>query len=359
MRHRGRTALAGLFALLAALGGVTAPPVRAQAPETVGIRLLDAPTDRADDPRARIYIVDHLAPGTVITRRLEVSNSTTKSQAVELYAAAATVADGAFQFGEGRAANDLTTWTKVDPPSVTIAPGATSVVTVTISVPPKAAAGEQYGVVWAELRAAAPAGGGIAAVNRVGVRMYLSVGAGGEPPSNFEVTAVEGQRAADGSPVVAATVHNTGGRALDLSGELRLTNGPGGLSAGPFNATLGTTLGLGQTEPILIPLDKALPNGPWDAKITVRSGTTARDAGGVITFPVATDAASKPAATSSGGSSTDRAVTVVAVALAALVVLVALLVLTRRRRRSRNDEADAQPVDVEPARSGSGGSASA
>ncbi len=122
--------------------------------------------------------------------------------------------------------------------------------TVTIAVPARASAGEQYGVVWAEVSAPPPPGGGIGATNRVGVRMYLSVGAGGEPASDFEVSALQGQRAADGSPVVVATVRNTGARALDLGGELRLANGPGGLSAGPISASVGSTLGLGQTGPV-------------------------------------------------------------------------------------------------------------
>lgn len=234
----------------------------AQASETVGIRIVDAPTNRADDPRARLYIVDHLAPGTTISRRVEITNDSTKAQSVQLYTAAADVVDAAFRFGDGRAANDLTRWTTVVPSSLSLAAGAKGLATVTVAVPARASAGEQYGVVWAEVSAPPPPGGGIGATNRVGVRMYLSVGPGGEPASDFEVTALQGQRAPDGSPVVVATVRNTGARALDLGGELRLTNGPGGLSAGPINASVGSTLGLGQSGPVTVTLDKSLPNGP-------------------------------------------------------------------------------------------------
>ena len=53
---------------------------------------------------------------------------------------------------------------------------------MTIAVPRDAAPGERYGVVWAEVRAAAPAAGGITQVSRVGIRIYLSVGPGGRPP---------------------------------------------------------------------------------------------------------------------------------------------------------------------------------
>lgn len=339
MRHRLRP-LAALVAVIAFVGGPTPEPASGQAPKTVGIRIVDAPSSRADDPRAKLYIVDHVAPGTTIKRRVEVANSTDEPQAVQLYAAAADVSGGTFRFGDGRAANDLTGWTTVDPPSLSLAPGAKGLATVTVAVPTKATAGEQYGVVWAELRAAAPPGGGIAAINRVGVRMYLSVGPGGEPPSDFEVTALQGRRAADGSPVVAATIHNTGGRALDLSGELRLTNGPGGLSAGPFNATLGTTLGLDETEPVLVTLDKALPAGPWDARITLLSGTTTREATATITFPEKSGASARPVATDEPGKGGGTSLASVLVGGTVLLVVVLfllwlLLLLLRRRRRPR------------------------
>src|SRR5437588_838222 len=155
-----------LFVLAVASASVVAAlPVLAQAPpETVGIQLVDAPTNRANDPRAHQYIVDHVAPGTTITRRVEVSNATAARQVVQLYPAAAAIKDGSFEFGEGRAANDLTTWTTVDPTTVSPAGGAKSLATVKIAVPADASPGERYGVVWAELPAAVPAGGGVGAV---------------------------------------------------------------------------------------------------------------------------------------------------------------------------------------------------
>ena len=55
----------------------------------VGIRLLDVPTVARDDPRAQQYIVDHLAPGAVVNRRIEVSNTTRDPLSVAIYPAAA------------------------------------------------------------------------------------------------------------------------------------------------------------------------------------------------------------------------------------------------------------------------------
>ena len=67
---------------------------------------------------------------------------------------------------------------------------------MTIRVPRDASPGERYGVVWAETRAAPAAGDGITQVNRVGIRLYLSVGPGGPPAANFKIDSVAAKRTA-------------------------------------------------------------------------------------------------------------------------------------------------------------------
>jgi hypothetical protein len=280
-----RLAFALASAALSMLGGV---PAGAAQPETTGIRLLDAPTTRADDPRARLYIVDHLAPGTTIHRRVEISNDTDASRTFQLYEAAASVKGGIFEFGEGRAANDLTTWTTVDPPVLTLVPRSTGTATVTIVVPHNASAGERYGVVWQEIGAPAPTAGGIGMVNRVGVRIYLSVGPGGEPPSDFRIGSVAGRRSSDGTAIVTASVQNTGGRALGVVGDLTLSDGPAGMSAGPFEVAIDT-LAVGETRTSSLELDRSLPAGPWNATLTLRSDTLERTSEATLTFPAAGD----------------------------------------------------------------------
>jgi hypothetical protein len=134
----------------------------------------------------------------------------------------------------------------------------------------------------------------------VGIRLYVSVGPGGAPTANFTIESLTAKRSAQGRPLVVATVHNTGGRALDLSGSLSLSAGPAGLSAGPFPATLGVTLAIGDTEPVTIALDERLPAGPWRARVTLHSGLLEHTGQATITFP---DAGSSPAVpTSSTGS---------------------------------------------------------
>ena len=74
-----------------AAGTVTSAPTDTATVGTLGIRLVDVPVSSAGDPRARLYIVDHLSPGTVIKRRIEVSNTTRTPLSVALYSAAASI----------------------------------------------------------------------------------------------------------------------------------------------------------------------------------------------------------------------------------------------------------------------------
>ena len=206
---------------------------------------------------------------------------------VELYSAAATIVKGSFLGADGHTPNELSTWVSVDPDAVDAPAGGVTTATVTVAVPADAPPGEQYGVVWAETGSPPLAAGGISQVSRVGIRLYLSVGSGNPPAANFSIDSLTAERSPEGRPTVVAAVHNTGGRALDLSGTLQLSAGPAGLSAGPFPADLGTTVAVGDTEPVTVVLDQALPAGPWDAEITLRSGLLENSAQATITFPVA------------------------------------------------------------------------
>jgi hypothetical protein len=294
------------------------PPAAASIPGSLGVQLLNVPIGARNDPRARLYIVDHLHPGTVIHRRIEVSNTTGSTRAIVLYPAAATIAHGSVVGAAGHTANDLSTWTTISPRATEIPAGGRLSARLTIAVPQDASPGEQYGVVWAETRSAPPGGQGITQVSRVGIRLYLSVGPGGPPPSKFTIESLTAGRTTNGQPMVVASVHNTGGRALDMNGTLQLTGGPGGLNAGPFPANLGVTLAIGDTEPIKIILDKRLPVGPWNARVTLRSGLITNSARAIISFPEAR-------------ASTPPYLAVVAIATALL--LIATLIGAARRRR--------------------------
>ena len=280
-------AVAGLASAALACSLLFASPAfatDAPAPENVGIRLTEVPEALANDPRARLYIIDRVAPGTTFSRTIEIQNDASASHVIEVYAGGAEIVGGAFVGSEGATPNELSTWVTLSKPSVSLSPRKASNVLATIAVPADASAGERYGVVWAQVKTPNKASG-ITTINRVGIRLYLSVGEGGAPASSFEIKSLAATREADGTPTVEALVTNTGGRALDISGELNLTDGPGGSSAGPFAATLGTTLAIGATETVTIKLPRALPAGPWLAALTLHSGLLAETAAATIKFP--------------------------------------------------------------------------
>ncbi|MGK5672460.1 hypothetical protein ACSNOB_06410 [Micromonospora sp. URMC 106] len=248
---------------------------------TVGIRLIDAPVDRRDDTRAHKYIVDHVRPGTTIMRRVMVRNSSEVRRTVALYAAAANVGQKGFVLAPDRTENELSSWIRIAPAEEVLAPDEEAEALVTITVPRRAEAGERYAVIWAEV--AGVDGRNVRNVGRAGIRVYLSVGPGGEPPSGFEIGPLTGGREKDGTPVLTAEVRNTGRRALDLAGELRLAEGPGGLSAGPVKVEAGT-LALGGRATVRVALDRRLPDGPWAATLDLASGWTKRSATGQVSF---------------------------------------------------------------------------
>ncbi|MDQ1711884.1 MAG: hypothetical protein QOE45_1334 [Frankiaceae bacterium] len=342
-------------ATLLLMAGALAPAIDASADVWqasgggVGIRLLEAPTAREKDPRARRSIVDHVRPGASFSRRFEVSNTTDGRRAISVYAAAADVVGGEFVPADGRTQNDVSGWITLDTGTADLGPGQSVQPRLTVTVPNDAAAGERYAVVWAELPPSRPPGGGIAVVNRVGLRVYLSVGSGSEPPTDFAIESLTAERDPGARPVVQATVRNTGARALDLSGELRLTEGPGGLSAGPFEVKVGTTLAIGATEPVTVLLDPALPPGPWRGTITLRSGVTERTATGLITFPAGSGTSAPPVAVTTPAkkaAGSGSPLLLIGLLLAALLLAVVGAVTYNRRRRSVPAPAPAPLNDV-------------
>jgi hypothetical protein len=287
--------------------------------------------------------VDHLAPGTVIHRQIEISNTSSSVADVIVYPAAAAIEKGSFLGAAGHTPNDLSTWTSVTPSSFEIPARGRQTATVTITVPPDAAPGERYAAVWAETRSTPGTGEGITQVSRVGIRIYLSVGPGGPPAADFTIESLTAERSPEGQPMVLASVHNTGGRALDMSGTLELLGGPGGLSAGPFPASLGTTLAIDATEPVTILLDEQIPSGPWDARITLHSGLLERSAEATITFP---DAGVAPAVKTAPSRPEWLYPAIAGIAI--LLLVEAGTVLKRRRGSKRRRSAGSPKLKVRP-----------
>jgi hypothetical protein len=331
---RSRLTMLSLLAgiVVPASSALAASPQRPTASSSgIGIRLVGVPADAGKGPLANSYIVDLLAPGTSIRRRIEISNSTSTTMDVAVYPAAADLRRGTFGFASGHSRNELSGWTSVSRGVLRLPPGARALETVTIDVPKGATHGGHYAVIWAEVSAAAPAGGGVTLVNRVGVRMYLSVGPGGAPPANFAIASLAAERAPTGEPLVVAKIRNSGRRTLDISGTLTLAKGPGGLRAGPFPVTPATALAPGDSERVTVLLDKRLPRGPWRAHMTLRSGPIQRAAVATITFPRHV-AVAKPAGPS-------RHLIVGALIFLVSLAVAAFAILLSRTRRTMIDRA--------------------
>ncbi|MFI7609452.1 hypothetical protein ACIBTV_30665 [Micromonospora sp. NPDC049366] len=324
--------LASVVALTIGVPAAPAAAVQKQrqavAPDdaTIALRLMDIPAARVTDPRARIYLVDHVRPGATISRRVEVRNSSPERQAIKLYAGAASITENAFTVPEGRAGNELSGWVSLEKTSLTLAPGARRAVTVDIEVPARASKGERYGVIWAEVASSPKQAGNVTQVHRVGVRMYLDVGPGGDPPTDFRIDGVVAEPGAGEFPVVTAQVVNTGARALDMTGSLTLAKEQ--VRAGPFKVTNGLTIPPGESGQVRVEVSQALPAGEWTVHLVLASGTVERTAEGRITLPVLTRA------TALETDSPGWLVYSLSIAVA-LLALVAVTVWHLARRRSR------------------------
>lgn len=295
----------------------------------IGARLVPVPGVRSD-PFARSYIVEQLEPGASIRRRIEISNTTGATVDVAVYPAAASLRRGRFTFAPSHSRNDLTQWTSLTRKLLRLQPGTKALETLTIKVPKQAISGERYTVVWAEV--SAPAANGVRLVNRVGVRMYVSIGQGGTATASFVIGPLTAKRSATGEPLVVANIHNSGGRALALTGTLTLSAGPGGLRAGPYPVRLKTPLAPDSSERATMQLNPSLPRGPWRAHLRLRSGGVKRTAAATIEFPNHRVATNQPIS-----DARSRHPILLAVILLALLAAAALLLLRSRRNRPRAD----------------------
>ena len=325
------------------MDGPTGPwPPTGQAPPTApsallgddgrfGVQLLDAPVSEAADPRAHEYIIDNLQPGETISRRIEIFDVGAGPLQASVYPDAATIADGSFTGGPGQTVSELTSWTSLAQGAVAVPADGSVIDTVTVTVPRDAAPGERYGVIWASVTRPGNRSGALTTINRVGIRMYLNVGGDNPPASALTVNSLTALRDAHGRPILRALVHNTGGRALDLSGTVKLAAVSGPIAAGPYPIELGTTLAPGQTEPVEAVITGQPADGPWNATVELRSGLLDETFTGRITFPADPGSSAPVAAHLLGSGRTTTMITAGALGLAALGG--AAVPLVRRRRR--------------------------
>ncbi len=268
--------------LVPAAAGTASAAIRPVS-QRFGVRLVDVPVSEAHNPRALRYIIDYVRPGTVLRRRILVVSDESRRARVTVYSDAATITHGDFIGDAGATRSELTTWITVRHRALSLRPGARVMDLVTIRVPKIATRGEHYGVIWVQQVAHARTATGvdINEISRVGIRIYLAIGKGGAPPTRFDITSISGMK--HGSrPLIMAHVRNTGGRAVDLAGTARLTSGPGGVTAGPFRAQQSVTLAPGQSGNVVFAPSRQLPEGAWQATVSLVSGLNrARSTAGI------------------------------------------------------------------------------
>jgi hypothetical protein len=289
-----------------------------------GVRLVDTPLAEADDPRAQQAIIDVLPTGSAIGPRILIVNEEPTAGVFAVFPGAAQISNGDFIGAADGIGNELTGWITVQHPTVRLGPGQSAMDQVTIRVPKGATKGEHYGVIWTEQVAPARDSRGVAVrmTARVGVRVYLGVGRGGLPPTQFDIMSITGMRPAPSRPLLIVAVNNVGGRAVDLEGTLRLTNGPGRSTAGAFNPQQMVTLAPGQSGNVVFALPATLPTGPWTANVTLQSGLYVATAQATVLF--------KPPVP---GSRTNAAALAGAAAVLALIAIATFLAIRSRRPR--------------------------
>lgn len=280
---------AGILSMSGPVASAATPAHLATAPtaqERFGVRLVDVPVSEARNPRAYGYIIDYVPTGTVIHRRILIVNDESRTERFSVYPDAAHIARGLFVGDAGATRNELTTWITLQHKAVTLAPGASAMDRVTIKVPRRATRGEHYGVIWVQQTAKSGKnrGFGITEISRVGIRVYLAVGRGGVPPTRFDIDSITGRRLPSGQLVITAHVANTGGRAIDLNGSARLTNGPGHTRSGPFLAQKIVTLAPGQSWNVTFAAPRSLPSGSWRAIVSLASGLTTAGGTAAVRF---------------------------------------------------------------------------
>jgi len=222
--------------------------------------------DRAQDPRARLYIVDHLAPGTTIHGGSSVERDCPVRH-VRLTPGRARLRRASSRRRGDREKQRPCRWTSVSPPAVDVAPRARAGHGDDRG-PSSASSGERYGVVWQSSRRAGqrrslagqPPGGAHLSVRRPGASLPRA-------SSSHPWWCAHDQQ---GQPRRRCPGRNTGGRALDWTARPASRRGPGTVEIGvaPLRRQ-ERTLRIGQLgrRAHWARLGRQSHSGSWDSQV--------------------------------------------------------------------------------------------
>jgi type VI protein secretion system component VasK len=100
---------------------------------------------------------------------------------------------------------------------------------------------------------------------------------------------------------------------------------------------------------VSVTLDAALPAGPWQARLVMRSGRIEKAVEATITFPAAGQVGLRVTAEPVPLAQNPSIVIPIAIGLLALAILLLLWSLWRRRRKNERNEAEPVAEPVVPA----------
>lgn len=276
------------------------------------------------EARDRSYVVRTVKPGDELADRLLAVNLTDAPIELDVAPVDATVT-GDGQFAPGAAAEGDGRWITVTPTRVRVPARSTRPVDVRIRVPADAAAGDHIAAVVAQ-KAGPPTGSGnVRLVQRVGVRVYLTVDGTGESSRqggqsrSFEIKDL---RWVDGTFEV--DIQNTGDLLVEPLGSLTISRG--GLDATAEVPVLGT-VPPHELRTFKVPPPRPLEPGTYDALLKLRLVQGGGDQEKSLTFTL--DGALK-AADDADGTKGRKGLPWWLIVLA-LVALVAVAVEARRR----------------------------
>lgn len=306
-----------LVAVLVTAAGVLPGPSHAAESGEFSLRPVRPATAEARD---RSYVVRTVRPGTVLTDRLEAVNLTAGPLDLTVAAVDATVGpDGTFTPGTERRAEGA--WIEVTPAQVRVPARGTAPVDLRIRVPADAAPGDHIATVVAQ-KAGAPSGGGVQLVQRVGVRVYLTVERpeGGVGARSFEFRALRWV-GAPSARTFEAEVANTGALLVEPLGTLTLSRGDLGTDA---DVPVLGAVPAGESRRLRFTVPGELEPGRYEARLRLRDVQGGPEQEQRVSFTVG----GRAAADDDGFP-----VAAAAVAVLALLGAVAFLLLLRRRLR--------------------------